>query len=421
VTAVQSARVDHGRVPSRAAAWLAWALCAVCVILGILGLVYGAWNYESLDEFLTDVGPLAMLALSFPVVGALIATHRPRNPLGWVFCGVGLSEGLMTFGLGYGVYALQTAPGTVPGGPLAIWLAHWAWVPGAGLLGTFVLLLFPDGRLPSRRWRPVAWLSAVLIALTSGMLATLLWPLRGPALLDPRAEGPLGARLVMVLTVGYVLVQLLGLACLVALLLRFRRARGVERQQLKWFLFAGVITVASLLATQQPGLRLLSVLLVPAIPVAAGIAILRYRLYDIDRIISRTLSYGLLSAILGLGYAGVVLLLGQLFGGIGAEPPGWAIAGATLAVAALFQPARRRIQAAVDRRFNRRRYDAARTIEAFSARLRDQIDLDTLSAELLAVVDQTMEPTQGSLWLRPAAHGSSGTPRGEAQRPSWAY
>lgn len=143
VTAVRSARVDHGRVPSRAAAWLAWALCAVCVMLGILGLVYGAWNYDSLDGFLTDVGPLAMLTLSFPLVGALIATHRPRNPLGWIFCGVGLSEGLMTFGLGYGVYALRTAPGTVPGGPLAIWLTHWAWVPGAGLLGTFVLLLFP--------------------------------------------------------------------------------------------------------------------------------------------------------------------------------------------------------------------------------------------------------------------------------------
>jgi hypothetical protein len=143
--------------------------------------------------------------------------------------------------------------------------------------------------------------------------------------------------------------------------------------------------------------------LVPAIPVAAGIAILRYRLYDIDRIISRTLSYGLLSAILGLGYAGVVLLLGQLFGGIGAEPPGWAIAGATLAVAALFQPARRRIQAGVDRRFNRRRHDAARVIEGFGVRLRDQVDLDTLTGELLAVATQTMQPTRAWLWLRPPA------------------
>jgi hypothetical protein len=142
-------------------------------------------------------------------------------------------------------------------------------------------------------------------------------------------------------------------------------------------------------------------LTIALVPVAAGIAILRYRLYDIDRIINRTLVYGLLTALLGAVYAGAVLLLGQLFGGMGTEPPSWAIAGATLAVAALFQPARRRIQAIVDRRFNRRKYDAAKTIEAFSARLRDEIDLDTLSAELLAVVHQTMEPTRASLWLRP--------------------
>ena len=157
------------------------------------------------------------------------------------------------------------------------------------------------------------------------------------------------------------------------------------------------------------------------IAAAIGIAVLRYRLYDIDRIINRTLVYGSLTALLGGVYAGSVLVLGQVFGGIGGQLPSWAVAATTLAVAALFQPARRRIQQAVDRRFNRRSYNLAKTIEAYTTRLRDQIDLDTLCTELLAVVDQTTEPTQVSLWLRPAAEGSSGTARSEARPTPWAY
>jgi MFS family permease len=203
-------------------------------------------------------------------------------------------------------------------------------------------------------------------------------------------------------------------ASALAPLVRRRRAGRTERQQLKWLAFvaggsglAGVtgflLAGASSTATVVGGLLLVLAFVgvVVGIPVAVGVAILRYRLYDIDRVINRTLVYGLLTALLGGIYAGVVLVLGQLFGGIGDQPPSWAVAGATLAVAALFQPARRRIQQAVDRYFNRQRYDAAKTIEAFSARLRDEVDLDTLSAELLAVVDQTMEPTRVSLWLRP--------------------
>jgi hypothetical protein len=188
--------------------------------------------------------------------------------------------------------------------------------------------------------------------------------------------------------------------------LRFRRARGVERQQLKWFAYAAALlvigNVVGGVVLPSSG-DLAAALTIALLPVAAGIAILRYRLYDIDRLINRTLVYGLLTAILGLGYAGAVLLLGQLFGGVTEDPPGWAVAGATLAVAALFQPARRRIQAVVDRRFNRRKYDATKTVEAFSARLRDETDLDALSAELLAVARQTMQPTTAVLWLRPSA------------------
>jgi hypothetical protein len=217
---------------------------------------------------------------------------------------------------------------------------------------------------------------------------------------------------------------------------RRRRADPIERQQLKWLaLVAGgsglagatgflLATISDNSAASIVGGLLLVVALVGVavgIPVAVGLAILRYRLYDIDRVINRTLVYALLTAVLGLNYAGVVLVLGQLFGGVGERTPSWVVAGATLAMAALFQPLRRRIQAAVDRRFNRRRYHTARTIEAFSARLRDQVDLDTLTGELLTVVDLTMQPTQVSVWLRPAAHGSSGTLRSAAQPTPWAY
>jgi hypothetical protein len=407
VTVAQASPVERGRVLPRAAAWLVWMLCAACLTLAMLGLGYGAHNYPSLEAFLTGVAPPALFAISFPLVGAVIAIHRPRNPLGWIFCAVGLSQALVVFTAEYGVYALRTAPGTVPGGPLAIWAAQWVWAPGIGLLLTFVPLLFPTGRLPSRRWRPVAWLSALPIALIPGLAAPALWPQRGVALVEASTNEPLGQGQALVLFAAFWLMVLCGLACLTALALRFRRSRGIERQQLKWLLFASAITVAIFIVvqpatSQQWDLALLLALpVVPAIPVAAGIAILRYRLYEIDRLINRTLVYGLLTALLGAIYASAVLLLGQLFGGVTSNPPPWVIAGATLAVAALFQPARRRIQAVVDRRFNRRRYDAAKTIEAFSTRLHEEIDLDTLSAELLAVVHQTMEPTKVSLWLRP--------------------
>jgi hypothetical protein len=199
------------------------------------------------------------------------------------------------------------------------------------------------------------------------------------------------------------LLVLTTLAAFLSLILRFRRAQGEERQQLKWFLYAGALVIFFLVTGPVlPGEGALGTGLVIALfPVAAGIAILKYRLYDIDRLINRTLVYGLLTALLGGVYAGAVLVLGQVFGAVGSDPPSWAVAASTLAVATLFQPARRRIQVVVDRRFNRRKYNAAKTVEAFSTRLRDQVDLDTLSTELLAVVDETVQPARASLWLRP--------------------
>jgi hypothetical protein len=296
------------------------------------------------------------------------------------------------------------------------------------------LLVFPDGRLPSARWR----LAALAFVGSWGLL--LLYGLFEPATethyglpqTNPLAIAALGHPAAKAVGAGALLVAQVSLAVVaLAPLQRFRRADPVQRQQLKWFAFvvggsfvillaAGTIRTVLPVAAGVVGAVAAAGVLI-GIPVAVGVAILRYRLYDIDRLISRALVYATLTVILGLGYGGLVLAFGQLFGRVGERTPSWTVAGATLAVAALFQPARRRVQAVVDRRFNRRRYDAAKTIEAFSARLRDQIDLDTLSTELLAIVDQTTEPTRVSLWLRPSAPGSSDTPHREARPSTWTY
>jgi hypothetical protein len=207
-----------------------------------------------------------------------------------------------------------------------------------------------------------------------------------------------------------------------ALVVRFRRSHGIERQQLKWFTYAAALApLPGFVYEAAPSIfGLLRTLIFPLVPISVGIAILRYRLYEIDRLINRTLVYGLLTVVLGLGYAAGSLVF-VLVAGTSADPPSWLVAAATLAAAAIFRPARRRIQAAVDRRFNRRKYNTAQTIQAFSTRLRDQVDLDTLATEVLAVVDQTMEPTRVSLWLRPSPPGSSGTPRSTARPTTWAY
>jgi hypothetical protein len=290
------------------------------------------------------------------------------------------------------------------------------------------LLLFPTGRPPSRRWWVLAW--AIAAGVVLAWVGLGLAPARYqdfPGVENPFGIAGLATVLKWIASAGAVLSIVGFLGALASLFVRFARARGLERQQLKWFVYAAGFGFAMLfLPNLIPGASwvagTLAWTLVPAsLSAAAAVAILRYRLYDIDRLINRTVVYGVLTVLLAGVYAGLVLILGELFGGLGAQPPSWAVAGATLAVAALFRPARRRIQALVDRRFNRRKYNTAKTIQAFSTRLRDQVDLDTLSTELLAVVDQTMEPTRVSLWLRPSASGSSGTPGSEARPATWAY
>jgi hypothetical protein len=297
------------------------------------------------------------------------------------------------------------------------WVANWLGGLASLPLG-LLLLVFPTGRLPSRRWRPVLWLlvgsTAYLVAklMFEPMLSLQVSQTQTVQIANPVASVPLVSRVILPYSVAFFGSYAALAAAALAPIMRYRQAGQVERQQLKWPALVLAMGVAGALAAVAlfwvvPGVAnvlgvLVAIELVLGIPLAVGVAILRYRLYDIDRLINRTLVYGLLTILLGGLYAAIVLTLGQLAGQIGADPPSWAVAGATLAVAAVFQPARRRIQQVVDRRFDRRRYDAAKTVEAFSSRLREEIDLDTLAAELLAVVDQTTQPTQASLWLRPS-------------------
>jgi hypothetical protein len=376
----------------------------------------------------SDMFYLALLAPGFSTVGLVIVARR-RNLVGWLFLAVGLAGGVGAFTGEYALRTLPAEPWSLPGGEFMAWVSSWVMLCVLAMV-FLLLLVFPDGRLPTTRWRPVA----------SGLVASfglwVLWIMVRPQAIDFEGitvPNPFGIRAladtgiagevlgVVDLVVACAAVSASGLAPFV----RWRHAGATERLQFKWLLFVVLAVPVGIAASfaswtvlpagMEPAANYLFGIVVPTvaiagIPTAVAIAILRHRLYDIDRLINRTLVYGLLTIILGLGYAAVVLALGQLFGGVANEPPSWVVASATLTVAALVQPVRRRIQQAVDRRFNRRRFDAAKTIEVFSHRLRDQIDLDTLAAELYAVVDQTVQPTQASLWLRLVPSPAATTP-----------
>ena len=418
----------------RAVTWVAYTLWALSALLSTLGIVFLALSASTpIPGRFGFRGSDVLFALTFSTVGAVVAWRRPQNPVGWVFCAAGLVCGIAAFAAEYRVYAVLARPGSLPLGAEVAWIAEWIWWLLLGAVA-YLFLLFPDGRLLSRRWRPLAWLAGISSAIMAVGTALEPGPLyefnvvRNPFGLEVLESGELVADLVEMLGVLAVLGLVLALVGAGAsLVLRFHGALGAQREQLKWIAYsatlAGTAWVTSfayllLVGSTPVALQVLVICTLAAIPVAAAVAILRYRLYDIDRLISRTVVYGLLTALLGATYAGVVLVLGQLFGGIGREPPSWAVAAATLATAAVVRPARRRIQQAVDRRFNRRRYNATKTIEAFSGRLRDHIDLDTLSAELLAVVDQTMQPTSASIWLRPSPDRSAEPPHQLAADPT---
>jgi hypothetical protein len=367
--------------------------------------------------------------LAFPLVGALIASKRPKNPIGWICLAVGIIWMIMLISSSYGVYGLLARPGSVPF-PAAIGsLGVWMWVPAVGLLGTYLILLFPDGRLPSKRWRPLAWLSGVAIVLVSAGSALSPGPMDGlPGIPNPFGleKYPWVADATLSLTL---LLPLCILASAVSLVLRFLRSRGEEREQIKWLAFAALILGLGFSSYVIPGnilpdeaggvdplwenlLEDAVTLSFAGVPVAVGIAILRYRLYEIDLLINRTLVYGSLTATLALVYFGGVAATQAIFRALTGqeEQPQLAIVVSTLMIAALFNPLRRRIQGFIDRRFYRRKYDAAKTLEAFSAKLRDETDLDALSDDMVGVVRETMQPAHVSLWLRPDTASKKGEP-----------
>jgi hypothetical protein len=420
---------------ARTAARLAWSLWGLAVVLEVAAILLWLSNHAVLVSRFgatDDFAPQVFLVPGYATVGAVIAA-RQRNRIGWLFLAFGLVAALFLFAYSYFIRGAIITPGSLPAARVAGWAGGMLW-PSTYLFLCLLLLLFPNGRLPSPRWRPVA------VALAISWSAVLL-----NNAFDPRATTTYGVRLtnpVGLQALGHpawkavvqgavvIAVATLGPAAL-APLLRFRRGDPVQRQQLKWFAFVVGICVVSVLVTGavQGVLPIVATVLyyvpvagvVVGLPAAVGLAILRYRLYDIDRLINRAVVYATLTVVLGLAYTGVVLVLVQVSGGIGTKPPSWAVAAATLAAAALFQPARHRIQQTVDRRFNRPKYNTAKTIEAFSTRLRDQVDLDTLSTELLAVVDQTMEPSRAFVWLRASSPGSSGTAGSEARPTERAY
>jgi hypothetical protein len=416
----------------RAASWLAWSLAGLSVVMFAAVIALSAPvpsaqspSYRATVNTVSDA--LVFLSfLAFPLVGALIASRRPHNPIGWLLLVDGILWMLLNAFESYGAYGVAQ-PGSLPYPAAIAAQNNWLWVPAVGLLGIYLLLLFPDGSLPSKGWRPLAWISGAVIMLLS--IAGLLAP--GPLQDLEGVHNPFGlAGHPWIAPAGYAVLPLLPLCMLTSaasLVLRYRDSSGEVREQIKWIAFAaffmallylGVMSTGIVIwlvsAPQAPsdlGTRSLwgallenaAVLSFAGVPVAIGFAVLKYRLYAIDILINRTLVYGALTTILVLIYFSGVATVQAIFYALTGqeEQPQLAIVVSTLVIAALFNPLRRRMQAFVDMRFYRTKYDTRKTLEAFSTKLRDETDLDALNDDLVDVVKETMQPAHVSLWLRP--------------------
>ena len=391
---------------------LAWALCALSLALTALSLLLFILNFSYPNTHLYEPWlDNTLSAVFYPSVGAIVASRRPENPVGWLLCLYGLAISISYFCAEYAIYALLAEPNSLPAAEVLVWIVSWMLSIIVGL-PALLYLLFPTGRLPSRRWRWVAWLIAALVlagvitsAFSSGALMGVLGPIRNPL----GIEGLTGVYKALLYFISPVALS----AVVLSVVMRLRRAAGVERQQIKWFAYAAAASVmATSLVYLVPGVidtplwfeRMgfaLNIAFIPAIPIAIGIAILRYRLYDIDLIINRTLVYGALSATLVALYFGGIVMLQRVFVLLTGQQSTLAVVASTLLIAALFTPLRQLTQGFIDSRFYRSKYDARRTLEAFSAQLRNETDLEVLSDDLVGVVRETMQPAHVSLWLRP--------------------
>ena len=397
-------------------AWVAWWFFVVMVAIAI-ALSFVDQGGDATSPGAVQEGLTIVLLTSFPLAGILILRRQPRNTIGWLLLGIGFVWGVGGLADSYARYGLLVVPGALPGPEVAATVASGIWAPALGLTGTFLILLFPDGHLPSPRWRPVAWLSAVTIVVLT--VALFVSPGRLEAGPVPSMSNPLALEwaapiLEVALAVLLPVFALCTVASAAGLVRRFRSSRGVERQQLKWLATAGAFVASLFLlsivssiftsaSAEQPAwldvVDQVGFLSFAFLPISIGIAILRHGLYSIDVVINRALVYGALTVALGGLYLGSVLFLQLVLSPVTSQSD-LAVAASTLAVAALFGPVRRRIQAVVDRRFFRQRYDAARTVESFSGRLRHEVDLESVSVDLRGVVSETVQPTHVSLWLR---------------------
>jgi hypothetical protein len=400
----------------RTASWLAWSLWGLSLTLTVLALLLLALNLShphthTFDSWLDST----LNAVCFSTVGAIVASRRSENLVGWLLCLYGLAQSISHFSAQYAIYALLAQPASFPAGEAMVWVSSFL-LPIIIGFSVFFILLFPTGRLPSRRWQWVTWptVAFILVGAISGAFSSGpvdgLGPIRNPLGIEGFSN-----------IYNSMLLNMVGTFLLVAaassVFMRLRRAKGVERQQIKWFAYAAAATVIGLVLAyvipevidvplwfERIGYTIL-LSLIPAIPISIGIAILRYRLYDIDILINRTLVYGTLTATLALVYFGVVTATQALFRTLTGQEqlPQLVIVASTLVIAALFNPLRQRIQSFIDRRFYRSKYDARKTLEAFSAQLREETDLNALSEDLVGVVRETMQPAHVSLWLRPEA------------------